>query len=484
MPLVSVVVPLYNTARFVAEALASLQRQSMCEWEAVVVDDGSTDGGPAIVESIARADPRIRLLRQMNRGLAAARNMGIAQSCPSSRWLHFLDSDDWMLEDGLGALIEAGERSKDGLACGSCAWRDQAGNELGWSFEPPAVGVGRRELLESNRFQVHAAIVRRDVLGAHRFDESLAAVEDWDLWLRLTQNGRRFAVAGRDVGAYRLRPASMSRDPVAMCGAGLAMLRRAHGHETGGGDAQLGMESAMRRLVLGHAAGAPVHLAAKLLRTLIPAGSDRKLIEPAQAAHAAWWMVPFSQCLAPSAWNEPGHTRSLCTQAAAFFRLVEDLAGRGAEFVDGARRELATACVEPARIAAEIVGRCKGAGRVILWGIGNNGARVARSLSAAGIPFEVWDDGAPLASGVDLEQGCELMLDSGRRVRVVQPRPADAGDSLFVASPGSDAGILSRLPGDARVIRWCVVAGALSGEVERRLVLAWPGAAAGGLAAA
>lgn len=99
MPEVSVVIPVYNTASYVEEAVRSILRQSLREIELIVIDDGSTDDSPAILARLAREDSRIRIHTQSNRGLSAARNAGIARA--GGRYLYFMDSDDLLEPDAL-----------------------------------------------------------------------------------------------------------------------------------------------------------------------------------------------------------------------------------------------------------------------------------------------------------------------------------------------------------------------------------------------
>lgn len=87
-PLVSVVIPLFNGEQFIARAIESVQRQTYATVEIIVVDDGSTDGGPEITASI----PGVQLIRQENQGVSVARNTGVARS--NGEFLAFLDHDD------------------------------------------------------------------------------------------------------------------------------------------------------------------------------------------------------------------------------------------------------------------------------------------------------------------------------------------------------------------------------------------------------
>src|SRR2546423_3757367 len=90
----SVIVPAYNAETTLADTLASLHDQTFPDWEAIIVDDGSTDRTAEIAASWAGQDNRFRLVRQANGGESAARNTGI--SAAQHNWLLFLDADDWV----------------------------------------------------------------------------------------------------------------------------------------------------------------------------------------------------------------------------------------------------------------------------------------------------------------------------------------------------------------------------------------------------
>lgn len=103
-PRVSVVVPVYNVERFIRRTVGSLTAQDYGDLEIVLVDDGSPDDSPAILDKLAASDPRVRVVHQENRGVSAARNVGIAAS--SGEWIMFVDGDDWVEPDYVSYFVD------------------------------------------------------------------------------------------------------------------------------------------------------------------------------------------------------------------------------------------------------------------------------------------------------------------------------------------------------------------------------------------
>ncbi|MFY9718201.1 MAG: glycosyltransferase [Candidatus Cybelea sp.] len=123
MPLVSVIVPLYNKAPYVLRALESVAAQAVEDFEVIVVDDGSTDGGGDIVAGIP--DSRFRLIRQANAGPGAARNRGLREA--RAPYVAFLDADDRWLPNFLSENVSILERHPSAAAV-SCGWYEHPGN--------------------------------------------------------------------------------------------------------------------------------------------------------------------------------------------------------------------------------------------------------------------------------------------------------------------------------------------------------------------
>jgi glycosyltransferase involved in cell wall biosynthesis len=130
---VSIIMPCYNAARFIAEAIAGVIAQTESSWELLVIDDGSTDGSAEVVGRFA--DPRIRLISQANAGVSAARNAGLAASV--GEFVAFLDADDRMRPDRLQLPLEifAREPSLDVVVCNFIRFEQDSGKYLPTQFE-------------------------------------------------------------------------------------------------------------------------------------------------------------------------------------------------------------------------------------------------------------------------------------------------------------------------------------------------------------
>jgi CDP-glycerol glycerophosphotransferase len=103
---ITVIIPAYNAERYLEQTVQGVLAQTVSDWELVIVDDGSADGTALVAQSYAKPDPRIRVVRQANHGIAAARNRGLAESDTSCEFVIFLDHDDLWERDALELLRE------------------------------------------------------------------------------------------------------------------------------------------------------------------------------------------------------------------------------------------------------------------------------------------------------------------------------------------------------------------------------------------
>lgn len=228
-PLVSVVVPTYNYARFIDETLENLRAQTYESWECVVVDDGSTDDTAEVVARFAEREPRVRYLRQANQRQSVAKNTGLAAT--SGEYVQFLDADDFIeplkferqvefMEAHAGADIVYGgvrffhtERPDERL-------HSMFGENKPWM--PEVSGSGREvllPLLRQNIMVINAPLLRRSVVDdVGPFDPRLPPVEDWEYWIRCALAGKRFEFRDFEgtLALVRSHGASASRQPVSV----------------------------------------------------------------------------------------------------------------------------------------------------------------------------------------------------------------------------------------------------------------------------
>lgn len=219
---IAVVIPCYNQARFLAEAIESALAQTEPAAEVIVVDDGSTDATP----SVAARYPQVTYVRQDNAGLSAARNAGLARV--TSRYVLFLDSDD-MLEPEALARAGAVMGADDGLAFAYAGYRevDAAGATISVQPARQHADVFSALLASGNYIAMPGAVVYDAALlrDAGGFDTRLRSCEDFDVLLRLSREHRAAAVEG--IGArFRRHGASMSTNSVRMIETAQQVLRR------------------------------------------------------------------------------------------------------------------------------------------------------------------------------------------------------------------------------------------------------------------
>ncbi|HAV76800.1 MAG TPA: glycosyl transferase, partial [Anaerolineae bacterium] len=187
-PLVSVIIPNFNHARFLGDAIRSVVGQDYKNVEVIVVDDGSTDNSREVVEQFG---DKVKYIYQENAGLSAARNTGIRASKGSL--IGVLDADDMYEPVFLSTLVAdlQSNPKADGIYCGY-QFVDQKNNLLPQiEARHVASELLYNALLDGNFFVPESIFLHRyvyDEVGL--FDEALRACEDWDVWLRVTNKFR------------------------------------------------------------------------------------------------------------------------------------------------------------------------------------------------------------------------------------------------------------------------------------------------------
>jgi glycosyltransferase involved in cell wall biosynthesis len=224
VPTVSTIIPVYNGAAYVRQAIDSVLAQRDVRVELIVIDDGSTDDTWQVLESYGDA---IRKERQANGGPDRARNLGARLA--TGDWLAFLDADDEWLPDKLAkqlalatddaALIYTDRRNIG--ACGRVA-------ELQSDSVPQYEGDVFEPLLLDNFITMSSVLLRRDWferLGG--FTPGMIACEDWDLWLRYAAAGGRVRLCREPLILYRWHGGSASTNQERMCAKRLEVVERA-----------------------------------------------------------------------------------------------------------------------------------------------------------------------------------------------------------------------------------------------------------------
>lgn len=227
MPKVSVIMPSYNTANLIGEALDSVFAQSYRDFEVIVINDGSPDT-PELERVLEAYRERIVYLKQPNRRACGARNNGISHA--KGEFLAFLDSDDSWTPGYLQSQIEhlEADSSLDMVYCDCLIYGDapQAGKTFMQGC--PSIGPVTFEsvLTEQSQIPISGTVVRRQALiNAGGFDERLAMCDDYEMWLRLAFRGARIGFYSDVLSRIRIgRPSSLSSSKSKMVAAFVTIL--------------------------------------------------------------------------------------------------------------------------------------------------------------------------------------------------------------------------------------------------------------------
>lgn len=227
-PAVSIVVPAYNAQEYLPATIESIRCQSMTDFEVLLVDDGSTDSTPGICDRAAAADSRFKAIHSVNRGVAAARNLGVAHC--TGKFIAFVDADDLLLTDALMTLHRLAETTGADIVAGgyiegseppvSIDMDRREGSRNGDSnvagCHPKTLSLAGVEALESGllRREVYlslwAKIFRSQLLKSQRFTEGIW-YEDLDMLARIMPRANLYVETSEPVYFYRRHRRSIMR---------------------------------------------------------------------------------------------------------------------------------------------------------------------------------------------------------------------------------------------------------------------------------
>ncbi|MEH6625335.1 MAG: glycosyltransferase family A protein [Motiliproteus sp.] len=186
-PTISVVVPVYNGVDYLEKTVQSILKQSLRDFELVLINDGSQDESQKLLERLSSEDSRVKVFHKENGGVACARNYGIGKS--TGEFIAFCDQDDLWHTEKLAKQLPLFEDSQVGLVyCGAVIEHTNLGKKSEPGFESKHRGDIFDQLIQQNMITCCSAIARKTMLqqcGGFDDDRSLMGVDDWHLWLKL-----------------------------------------------------------------------------------------------------------------------------------------------------------------------------------------------------------------------------------------------------------------------------------------------------------
>ena len=216
-PLISVIIPTYNHANFLGKALESVIQQTYNNWEAIVVDNQSTDETNQIINKYS--DPRIQYFKISNNGIIAkSRNLGINNS--KGEWIAFLDSDDWWTKDKLEVCLENIDDKVDFVYHQLEIVYDKSNSYLkkkniGRQLKKPILNnLLTSEIDQGNAIGNSSVMLRKDMLsriGGISENKKMVASEDFNTWLRIAQITDKFNFIKKKLGYYLVHSESSQK---------------------------------------------------------------------------------------------------------------------------------------------------------------------------------------------------------------------------------------------------------------------------------
>jgi glycosyltransferase involved in cell wall biosynthesis len=215
-PLFSIIIPCFNQSIYLQDCFNSIQTQAFQDWEAILINDGSTDNTTEVANRFASKDGRIKVIEKLNGGLSSARNTGIKAAC-GNRFI-FLDADDYLYPDCLQQIANHLKSVDDNTVV-------QYGytyvSEDGQKKLHTVLPLLHKNLLPSLFSSVlgpcHTICISKKQIDAiGYFDETLKSLEDWDYWLRIAKTGASHSIISHPLVYYRYVRNSMSRNAKVM----------------------------------------------------------------------------------------------------------------------------------------------------------------------------------------------------------------------------------------------------------------------------
>lgn len=227
IPFFSIIIPCYNQAHFLSDCLESLFCQEYKNWEAIIVNDGSTDNTKQTVIEFSKIDSRIKLVDKENGGLSSARNKGIQEA--NGDYFIFLDADDLLLNNCLKKYAEILQEKIEFIQSGYLCFVDNINNVFYKRKKIKSYDDFNQTILYANIGPVNGFVVSKKLIEkVGLFNEELTSCEDWDYWIRCSKAGFSPHIVNEVFAAYRYVPGSMGKHSLRMLEQGLRVVNIHH----------------------------------------------------------------------------------------------------------------------------------------------------------------------------------------------------------------------------------------------------------------
>lgn len=206
-PLVSVIIPCYNSEKYIKKAIQSVIDQDYSNIEIIVVDDCSRDETYSIVKSIN--SDKLKILRnKVNQGVSYSRNLGI--SIAKGEWIAFLDSDDYWDENKIKLQMEEALETKTDFIFCSTAYINEFDMKSSYILKVP-YKISYKSLLKQNKISCSSVLIKKKLVLQYKMEDDLLH-EDYYCWLRILENGKKAIGIDKPLLFYRLTSDGKSSD--------------------------------------------------------------------------------------------------------------------------------------------------------------------------------------------------------------------------------------------------------------------------------
>ncbi|MCH5327993.1 MAG: glycosyltransferase family 2 protein [Coprobacter sp.] len=187
----SIIIPVYNVAPYIRKCLDSVLTQDVNDWEALLIDDGSTDGSGSVCDEYAGRDSRFRVFHKTNGGVSSARNMGLDNA--RGEWVWYVDPDDWLAEDALTFLADAVNGKNCDTVFFGIEYYDESTALMGCEDRESIVDRAKDETIILGDYPPQNYLLKREIIEKHhlRFSDGIPVGEDLEYqykYLMVCQN--------------------------------------------------------------------------------------------------------------------------------------------------------------------------------------------------------------------------------------------------------------------------------------------------------